>query len=224
MANGKGAPQCYACNNYSKISNDHRCSLHKFIFPKVSSEIICRDFACEGAFSVKFEQALRNLDQDHLYYSCTGCENFVKFGSFAELQNKVYEIVLLEDEKYRWVFQDEEYSGRNFGTDQLTFIYQNNAVNFEKKRILKEMFVAHSFVTGEVTYKPAIINAYVMSKSSSMIIDDFFNSYLDLSKYFARRAGNKDIDLAGIVCFIKEIANYTYILIPDYQFKKMLNL
>ena len=136
MPNGKGFPNCHECKNNSTDG----CRIHKFLWPVVSYEILCKDYCPAYEHSQATNSKIQNLETGSLYYySYAWKPNYAKLGSLTELNKNIYQLDAKEHAKYEWILGVQEWCADIYNKSSIEIVINDNAVLFDKKTFEEEM-------------------------------------------------------------------------------------
>lgn len=221
MPNGKGFAQCGECENL--IAGDKpRCKKHNFAFPiiVIEYEILCKDYTPAYSYSEKSSDEIRSLEARYLFYYCSqGERNYKKLEKFTELKQPIYGIRLIEDRRYKWLFEVESYYKDLCHRKSIVLRYNTKEERFVQRKLTKEMFTSYTLATKKVLYTPQLINVFVPQDKNSEFINSFIESFIGLKGYQDKKKIKEEILAFGISVFIKGTEGSVYNIIPDLHFK-----
>lgn len=221
MPNGKGFAQCGECINL--IAGDKpRCKKHDFAFPiiVIEYEMLCRDYTPAFSYSEESSNEIRSLEAGYLFYYCSqGERNYKKLEKFTELRQPIYGIRLIEDKRYKWIFEVENYYKGLWDRETIVLRYDSKEETFIQRKLTKEMFTSYTVATKKVLYTPQNITAFLPQNKDSDFFNSFVESFIDLEEYRNKKKLREELLVFGVSVFLKGFKDSVYEITPDLHFK-----
>lgn len=221
MPNGKGFAQCGECLNFVADRKQH-CKKHNFDFPLIliGYEFLCKDYAPAYNYSEKPSNEMQSLEAGNLfYYCCQGERNYKKLEKFTELENAIYGIHLLDDRRYKWLFEVKDYQKDLWDSKSIILRHDSKSENFIRRKLTKEMFTSYTFATKSVLYASQLIDVYVPEDKNSEFLNDIVENFIGLNRYQYKMKTKEEFLCFGISIFLKKMENSVYNVMQDSYFK-----